>query len=877
MSGPPPPPPHGGAPKGSGLPPGKYDIFVIPEHSAGAGFLYLPSMQPNVNSFAAGFASALILVAVCQSMAPAFQAWWNGFQGLGNTGISMIVIGVGFGAWSLGRIQQSGSSRKYGPSASWDGSGGYGGTSSRTSANTDGPRPPPHGNSTPPPPPQNDTPPQPPPQQERPKNTWEGTPPQESHPPPKPEPDPEPEPPPRPQHQPQPPPQTPPETPPPKPKQKRPQTPPSTKAEPPKPKESSWEKAREEMRKKEEERKVKEAEQKRRDDTARRLAELRAREAKERQERDKERQRREREAREQEEQRQRLAREQEEQRQRYAQERDEIKQREAKERQNRLEAEKRAKDLAEKLEHERKEREKYEKEAREIREAAAAKAAAEAKAAREAREREDQKQREARELEEKKQREIQEVEDKRKRDALEREERRKRLQKQREEMRRREAEEAARREEAKKKKDEEDLAKKESEAAVREAEAAVRARAEAAANSQAEADERAKTLAKVRAEAEARAKEKAEAEAQAQARKGSSYAYSSVGERTSMWPNGRPPVPKSTTSTSTTSTSKPPPSTAPSSAPTSAPTSAPSNGNRKPPASSASRSNVSSSQTETTAKTEDHSYRPYDKVRARRKKSVSSMTGSESSWAGTHTTSRTSPPPSVRGPYTTNDPDKIVISGVYLFMNQYAKTPASQLISGLGSVTDGLILRITTEGLFIDDDVRGVPQREWDVKAWTLKVTEVWCPPHCLNNPTAAPVPAAKPNPLFKMSSSRPRDRGATKPFTGDEADQYLADMLRSCKDCCQLGLCDRKFRDTNIPSSTGTAGEWKAKGLHVLRATVRDQEGKRYVFVVDETEGWKLAMGLQRLRRGTQVRQLGVSGMAASDSRGTLEMLGWA
>ncbi|OIW33026.1 hypothetical protein CONLIGDRAFT_627979 [Coniochaeta ligniaria NRRL 30616] len=149
----------------------------------------------------------------------------------------------------------------------------------------------------------------------------------------------------------------------------------------------------------------------------------------------------------------------------------------------------------------------------------------------------------------------------------------------------------------------------------------------------------------------------------------------------------------------------------------------------------------------------------------------------------------------MRSPYTTKDPDKIVIRAVYCFLNQFAKTPASQLISGLGTVTDGLILRITTEGLFIDDDVRGVPQREWDVKAWTLKLVET---------------------------------------------------------------------------------GDWKAKGLHLLRATVRDQEGKRYLFVLSEEESWKVAVGLQRLRRGTQVRALGVSSMGQLEVKNMLETLGW-
>ena len=251
---------------------------------------------------------------------------------------------------------------------------------------------------------------------------------------------------------------------------------------------------------------------------------------------------------------------------------------------------------------------------------------------------------------------------------------------------------------------------------------------------------------------------------------------------------------------------------------------------------------------------------------------MSSVTGSEASWAYSQTTSHTSPPPSMRGHYSTKDPDKVVIAAVYLYMSEFAKAPASQLISGLGTVTDGLVLRITTEGLFIDDDVRGVPQREWDVKAWTLKQVEVWCPPHCLlsNTPSSASSAAGA-----SRTKQRHGDRGVTHPFTGPEADSYLAELLDSCKDCCRIGLCEQTFRNTDIPSPTGQ-GRWKSKGLHVLRATVRDQDGKRYLFVVDESEAWKLAVGLQRLRKGTQVRQLGVNGISPGDARGVLEMLGW-
>ncbi|KAG5975444.1 hypothetical protein E4U55_007672 [Claviceps digitariae] len=757
---PPPPPPHGAAPRSSsGLPPGKYDIFVIPEHSAGSGFLYLPSLKPNVNSFFAGFASALILVALFQSMAPAFRAWWESFQGLGNMGMTLLIFGVGFGAWALGRTQKDGppSSSHYQSSYTSGGGGGAGagytpggfGTSNSRPSSSNGqahggppPRPPPHSNSPPPPPPggggarpppqsrphspprspPSPPPPPPPPPPNRPQPT---SPPPFSQPPPA-TPPPAPQPPP-----PAPPPVSQPPPPVPPPVSQPPPTAPPPAAQPPptpapaptqedKPKPSSqhpnpqpttpksptprgaWEKAREETRRKEEERKAKEAEQKRREEALKRLAELRAKEAKEREQREKEKER---------------------------------KEKEAREKKIREEAEQRRKELMEKL---RKERAEKAKEEEKKKEAAAAAAAA-------------------------------------------------------------------------------------------------------AANT---------TTTTTATTAPA---------GESAARVGSTYAFSSVGERTSMWPNGQPP-PQAKSTTSSPS-----------------PTKKPASPDKRPPAPTA-RSFVSTG-TEST-----FSFRPYDDPkRAQRRPSMSSFTGSDISWAQSHTTSQTSPPPSVRGPYTTKDPDKIVIQAVYLFMNEYAKTPASQLVSGVGSVTDGLILRITTEGLFIDDDVRGVPQREWDVKAWTLKLAEVWCPPHCLNSTAAASNnssssgPKSAPHLLYKMATARRNaDRDGNKVMTGDEADSYLSDMLRACKECCRLGLCERMLKNVSVNSSSGKTGTWKQKGLHILRATIRDQEGKRYLFVMNEQESWKLAFGLQRLRGGTQVRQLGVSGMTLSEARGTLEMLGW-
>ena len=267
------------------------------------------------------------------------------------------------------------------------------------------------------------------------------------------------------------------------------------------------------------------------------------------------------------------------------------------------------------------------------------------------------------------------------------------------------------------------------------------------------------------------------------------------------------------------------------------------------------------------------SFRPYDKVKRPVHKATSaSSVYSESSYAPSQSTARTTPPPSHRGPYSTKDPDKIVIKAVYSFNNTFTKLPIAQLVSGNGSVTDGLILRITTEGLFIDDDVRGVPQREWDVKAWTMKLVEVWCP-H-LQDLGASPGSAA---PLRTPAASRTvfGSKAAPKVPTSEETDKLLEKILLCCKaHCFGRTHASSSLKSRSNASASSQSGEYK--GLHVLRASIRDQEGKRYVFILQEEEGWKVAIGLQRLRRGTQVRALGVSGMAANETKAILENMGW-
>ncbi|KAI9793281.1 MAG: hypothetical protein M1835_007352 [Candelina submexicana] len=271
---------------------------------------------------------------------------------------------------------------------------------------------------------------------------------------------------------------------------------------------------------------------------------------------------------------------------------------------------------------------------------------------------------------------------------------------------------------------------------------------------------------------------------------------------------------------------------------------------------------------------DEYSYRPYDKPKRpvnkqpSRSSVYSESSYTQSSYAPSQSTARTTPPPSHRGAYTTKDPDKVVIKAVYSFTDSFPKLPVAQLVSGEGSVTDGLILRITTEGLFIDDDVRGVPQREWDIKAWTMKLVEVWCPNFHFASRSSTTQRPRTTNPARRLFGDG--KAGGSNELSSEEIDTLMVDLLRSCQSECAGGSSN----GSNNGFASSQSGEFR--GLHVLRASIRDAEGKKYVFVLDETEGWKVAVGLQRLRRGTQVRAMGVSGLGPNETRVVLDNLRW-
>lgn len=273
----------------------------------------------------------------------------------------------------------------------------------------------------------------------------------------------------------------------------------------------------------------------------------------------------------------------------------------------------------------------------------------------------------------------------------------------------------------------------------------------------------------------------------------------------------------------------------------------------------------------TTIEDDAYSFRPYDRPRRPYgKASGSGSAYSESSYAPSQSTARTTPPPSHRSAYSTKDPDKIVIQGVYQFNNAFMKTPVAQLVSGQGMVTDGLVLRMTTEGLFVDDDLRGVGQREWDVKAWTLKLAEIWCPQL---GPNSQPSKSGSSNPFsFRRGAS------AHSMPTNEESDAFTTNLLKVCKNTCRLASPSACFARSATASGGGPVQPPQAefRGLHILRASIRDQEGRKYVFVLQDTEAWKLAIGLQRLRGGALVRALGVSALPVLECKTILGGLGY-
>ncbi|EPS36010.1 hypothetical protein H072_10404 [Dactylellina haptotyla CBS 200.50] len=190
--------------------------------------------------------------------------------------------------------------------------------------------------------------------------------------------------------------------------------------------------------------------------------------------------------------------------------------------------------------------------------------------------------------------------------------------------------------------------------------------------------------------------------------------------------------------------------------------------------------------------------------------------------------------------YSTSDPDKIVLKAVYIFTNEHPKKPQASLIAGVGGNSEGLVLNISTAGLFIDDELNNSAQREWDQKAWAIKDIEVYCP-RCI--PPAAPSgarAAAKQTVKHLLS-------GSTAPSAAEQ-EKYLDNLGDVCRSHCANKLQASRDRDDSTVTGNGN---------HLIRANLGDTDDKKVVYVFAEDEGWKVPSGLMKLKNSPQVRQL--------------------
>ncbi|KAF8458307.1 hypothetical protein BGX38DRAFT_1256543 [Terfezia claveryi] len=192
--------------------------------------------------------------------------------------------------------------------------------------------------------------------------------------------------------------------------------------------------------------------------------------------------------------------------------------------------------------------------------------------------------------------------------------------------------------------------------------------------------------------------------------------------------------------------------------------------------------------------------------------------------------------PSGRKIYISLHPDKASLRAVAAFHKAVA---IAKLRPNYAGLSEGLILRISHDGLFIDDDVRGVHQKEWDIKVPMLKSIEIYCP-----NFTSTPSP-----PLDRKKSrlrrTNSRDSILTSASNNEEdlSEVFLDELICSCLSMCQCVGPQPKQQNLTAPAQK------KPLITHVLRAELRN--GRKFVYLIEGDEGWKLGVGMQRIRKG--------------------------
>ncbi|RPB23902.1 hypothetical protein L211DRAFT_229277 [Terfezia boudieri ATCC MYA-4762] len=192
--------------------------------------------------------------------------------------------------------------------------------------------------------------------------------------------------------------------------------------------------------------------------------------------------------------------------------------------------------------------------------------------------------------------------------------------------------------------------------------------------------------------------------------------------------------------------------------------------------------------------------------------------------------------PSGRKIYISLHPDKASLRAVAAFHKAVA---IAKLRPNYAGLSEGLILRISHDGLFIDDDVRGVHQKEWDIKVSMLKSVEIYCP-----NFTSTPSPPLDQK-KSRLRRTNSRDSILTSASNNEEdlSEVFLDELICSCLSMCQCAGPQPKQQNLTAPAQK------KPLITHILRAELRN--GRKFVFLIEGDEGWKLGVGMQRMRKG--------------------------
>ncbi|KAF8418867.1 hypothetical protein EV426DRAFT_308517 [Tirmania nivea] len=196
--------------------------------------------------------------------------------------------------------------------------------------------------------------------------------------------------------------------------------------------------------------------------------------------------------------------------------------------------------------------------------------------------------------------------------------------------------------------------------------------------------------------------------------------------------------------------------------------------------------------------------------------------------------------PSGRKIYISLHPDKASLRAVAAFHKAVA---IAKLRPNYAGLSEGLILRISHDGLFIDDDVRGVHQKEWDIKVAMLKSVEIYCP----NFASTPPTPLDRKKSRLKRVNSRDSILTSLSNNEDDPSEVFLDELICSCLTVCQCAGPQPKQKNLTAPAQK------QPLITHVLRAELRN--GRKFVFLIEGDEGWKLGVGMQRMRKGVELK----------------------